>query len=659
MSVHTLTIIGALSFFLMPVFWSILLQKKPISAFIHFLEIFLVVIGINLLLLAWISLIWNISDGLISLLFINLIAIAIAKNYVPKGLRFKEDFLVTKRQFSLSVLGAWKWLLLPAIGLLLYRTYQGITFGDTAWDSNQQHLPIVYSMFQENNLRRLPAVGYFQNIPALPHLFSTVGLFVNGNISTPILLQSGIVFIFILFLIFWLSNLSEIGVLNRNTARLGIIAVVYNAPILMTSGTHYVDLFSQLYLLILCKLIFDYLRDRRLGLKEYLLMSVSIGVVVSSKVAASYQLIALFSFLILVILRELKKVRNLVNVALSGLFGAFLGSAFYVRNFQEFGNPFYPYTGVFHQNASKYLVDYPTMVSWIRNAAASQVQDMGQVSGMIWNWFKSDFVWLSEHIHSITSLIHGRSGFEAFGPGSVYALDARVVGSGITFNFIFLAGILSYLAVGIARGRNTLRGLVIFVPFFMAICVPNYPSMRYMWAAASFFLIISLAEIQYWKTIIRPLAILMVGLVLTSFSGASAATIHEYNYAKFQHSRLIGFNKLSPIYNPVGNLFDRASIPKCPVVELDSPLQSVGFASGLWLGSTCTKVVTNAQTFNESLGVDLNVEAVTSSEANQKCILQNAQNSMSLQDSWTRTILIFIKNSDLQSEKLRLSCLQK
>jgi hypothetical protein len=657
---HLVTCFAAFIVIAAPLLWPVIIGKRSSFTLHWYFEFYFALTGMSLLFVAWFAILGQISTSILIVALIHILGFLLIrlkeKKLQENRLRF-SDFL---EHWSLKAFGGWRFLLLPSIALMAYRIFKSFQYGDTAWDSNQQHLPIVFSMFQTDSIRQLPAVGYFQNIPALPHLYSTVGLFINGNVHVPLLIQSIVDIFFMTYLITSINQLVIDKVIQKRVGYLAFIAVIFNAPLLMTVGTHYVDLFSQLALLMLCQLVLRRLRKTSFQKFDYFLIVSTVSIVLSSKVAATYQLIPLFIFLALnTFLKEDKgsRLRSLLKILMAGLVGVALGCVFYVRNFLEFANPFYPYNLNSNIRFKNYLVDYPTMVSWLRNAAAAQVQNMNQISGMIWNWFKADFVWLSEHLHALSQILHGGDGFNSFGAGSVYALDARVVGSGITFNVIFIFGLLSYFSKGFIRPKQTLQAAVILIPALMAICVPNFPSMRYLWAASGLFVLTSLIEISGWKKLTTFSLIIVSTLSVISFCGATVASTREYAFAKSQHLQLSGLDNISPIYRPIRIYSNSSDWPKCPTVQLDSSLQSVSFASALWLGSSCTKVVTKSNKSLIGVKPDLHAIAVKASDANRRCLISNEVHSTSIEDAWAISIVLLIPDADLKNELARLGCL--
>ena len=636
--------LNAIVFIFWPIVSLVVAQRNLRSIKISNFQFIFLHIAIQLITLSWLSFFVQITTGIAVLNFIGIIlAITVlilnSKNTInnrhqQSKLLLLKNIKITKSNFALVIFSIYS----------LWRVTSLYNVGDNGYDSNVQHIPIALSMYQQNSISNLPQIQMYQQVPAAAHLYSAIYLFAFQNIGILQVSQSVITFAFVFLCFSYLKMICNKFKLSNTSQITGKIAIIGSAPLMMTMGIHYVDIFSQAYLLILLFIFSSLIENKKITKIEFVTISICVAIIIQSKVASTYQLAPIFFALVIGLVAARAKIKEVLMIGLVFLIGTVAGSLYFLRNFQEFRNPLYPYSGFLNFKAQNYLVDYNTQIEWLKAAAPVQIKDANPVTGIMWNWFGSDLTWLQSHVLVAKNLMQGTGAFSSFGTGSVYALDARVSGNGITISVLILLGLLGIFTMRKKQHSAKISFLTIALPFCMAISIPNPPSLRYTWAAAIFLAIYLLQNLDR-NLIFRNISFsLIFVLSAISVTGTVSASYKEINYVKNFKRDLGSHIKIQPIYSYVQGPRSIAKMYKCPKVLLQTPASTSSFASGLWIGGSCTQVRSKDDKLPTKWQPDFYARFMPANSKEVECINKFEKNQLILKDAWNSSFLIFDKS---------------
>jgi hypothetical protein len=602
-------IIADSAFVLLPiVFWfAFARNRNPIVCYFTFL-------GINLLLSLWLGLMISLSLSRLIIVcleivfLIYLIQIQFFKNvkYDVQSIKRKEPI------FNFILLGIGSIFL-----YLLGRKKIDLFFSD--YDANSQHLMILHTLLQNDSIRDVPQFGWAQALPALSHYFTSIIYTIS---PTPASIHFAITIFCLGFIYISIHMVDELLYPKRDIENEGNsliekhklkrililksllkISFAFSYPMIKIGGYFGTDLVSQLYLLLFFYIVLKRHTIKKFEKLDYLILVISIGCAVATKVFAIYQIVGVALFFLIYLLWE-RNFKETIFLMSLGVFGGMLGSVFFLRNLLDFRNPFYPYSWNSLINFDAYIVSQDFANQGAINANLPKVLiDSNKLEIFYHYWVYSIYNWAKGYYGLLRDFFAQKD--------LDFSFDLKIYGMSFSLHLYVFIGIILLLLPGLMRDKYK------FLPLFAGgllswFLMPLGVATRFFLALTVFIVLsVFLSTRKFWLS--------WIGLVLV-FGGA-VATISAVPVA-LRAAALTD----RPIYKEIDGNLEILSI-KCPeVVFIDIPpktlLKKDGFASAPLLGQMCTKVYTEDGAPKDNLNL-LYFHRLQSRQAPEACLPKN------------------------------------
>jgi hypothetical protein len=231
-----------------------------------------------------------------------------------------------------------KYLMFITMFVLLYIIKMSFFYPDYSWDGQAYHLPTSVEWSKSGKIGLVYVSLYSSTYPGLSELLQALW-FRSTNISGPPHNISQLMGLVIL-------SFSVVGIgrtLNwkKSSIILGLIFSLTIPNIILQSTTAYNDLFFSSLVVagIYFALNFKKSEETYRVINLYGI-GIAAGLVASTKFTGAYFAFALFALVLTLNFRGLLK--NILHLASSIVLGILICLPWYLRNFENFGNPFYP-----------------------------------------------------------------------------------------------------------------------------------------------------------------------------------------------------------------------------------------------------------------------------------------------------------------------------
>ena len=532
----------------------------------------------------------------------------------------------------------------------IYYQYKTIVSGEWTWDAANVHQPIVLSIFQEQSIRNLPNVSPWQALPSAPHLYIANWLQISSAVKITQVALAPFLVLFIYICLCWIHELFLDKKITKQIQNFLFTATLISPPLFLSFGATYIDFYSQVILLIVVKSSYDIFLRKNISIMDMLLVGIFTAGIITSKLSTTYQVMVLIIFL----LYQISKMKLSILYRLKAFFIfsiiSSLGLVFFLRNWLDYKNPFYPYYDVFGSNFKNGLFTSNEMHGFLVGAASPMVASAGLIYSVFWTQIGSIFVWIDQHFNVLQSLLSGNNPvtYQTFDAGSVYALDARVVGNGILMHIAFLV-ITVILIYAISKGIRKSEITFLCVILAMLLAVPGPTTGRYNWACTYSFVIIGtllLNQQVYSRNYQKVLLMLSLITIVGTLSFANFYVNESKPYSEQTKPHF----ETGAIFSILENNTEISGL-KCGKIRVLRNLQSQNtFASGFWLGGTCSQVKQYKSVKDSDL---IAVIASSQNEQTQRCINSLPSLKLVLVDRWGQSSIYFIKSTDMSNEILR------
>ena len=606
---------------------------------------FLFLLSTGSVLLAWLLLFlsWDLAVTLSTVGEIATLMILQRRNQSNQNIVKAVKFRTEKLRFVSAI------FLISSLSLVIYLVAV-IQLGEWTWDASNVHQPIAYGIFQNESIRDLPQVSPWQALPSAPHLYMAIWLHVFASSFITQLSMLPFICVFIYFSISWINELyaeDRISVYSRNYLYLSVIV---SPPLFFSFGATYIDFYSQVLLLFLIAFVYKNLSTPQISYLDIIGIGIISAGIITSKLSTSYQVAILLTVFVTLIARTKTTILQRISKVLLLFTATSSGTVYFVRNWLDYGNPFYPYKDALKTNFANSLFTSSEMHGFLVGAAAPMIQSAGTIYGVFWNQIGSIAVWVDQNIKMLLNTLQGISpvNYQSFASGSVYALDARVAGNGILIHIGF-AIIFSVVVYRFFSKKSNLEVPLLLTLIVMLLVVPGPTSGRYNWAVTYSFVIIGSTLLGNFK-VQKILGLATILTVLVSLTGTVA-------FSSFY------LNESRPWHQSVKNSFDTGSTfalisgdpkafnEKCPTVGVVRDLRNQNtFASGFWIKGPCTRVSRyTKESSTDYIAIVENVDPVK----RQLCSESLEGPQMRLADRWGQSAIIFVMGEFFSEMKMK------
>ena len=246
-------------------------------------------------------------------------------------LSFLREFLSTADKST-------KYLMFLTMFFLLYVLKISLFYPDYSWDGQAYHLPTSVEWSKSGKIGLVYVSLYSSTYPGLSELLQALW-FRTTNVFGPPHNISQLLGLIIL-------GFSVVGIgrtLNwsKQSIVLGLIFTLTIPNVILQSTTAYNDLFFSSLVVAGVYFAVNFRKTEQPSRVINLYgIGVATGMVASTKFTGAYFAFALF--VLVVVLNFRAAFKNILHLTSSTIFGIFICLPWYLRNFENFGNPFYP-----------------------------------------------------------------------------------------------------------------------------------------------------------------------------------------------------------------------------------------------------------------------------------------------------------------------------